>query len=181
MSKKDNAIKLTERQKMFCRYYIIDLNATRAAKKAGYKKTTAYSQGQRLLKDVEILDYIKSLQAPAVEKLEITAERVLNELAKIGFANIKQYIEQDFKIKDFQKLSDDQTAVVSQIEVTEKELYNMKGDNYGNEKQVKFKLHDKISALSYLGKHLGIFEKYEKQEKEPEQQFYLIGDKKIIF
>ena len=52
------AKKLTAKQKRFCDEYLIDLNATQAAIRAGYKKETAYSQGQRLLKNVEVQKHI---------------------------------------------------------------------------------------------------------------------------
>lgn len=79
--------KLTDKQKRFVDEYLVDLNATAAAKRAGYSEKTAYSMGQRLLKKVEIQAAIQKRQAKLRGKLEITQERVLEELAAIAFAN----------------------------------------------------------------------------------------------
>jgi len=76
--------KLTEKQKMFCREYLIDLNATQAAIRAGYSKKTARSQSSQLLTKLNIQTYLKSLLEPKKEKLGITAEYVLNNIKEIG-------------------------------------------------------------------------------------------------
>ncbi|MGI4886112.1 MAG: terminase small subunit [Janthinobacterium lividum] len=73
---------LNLKQKRFCEEYIIDLNATQAAIRAGYSENTAYSQGQRLLKDVEIQVYIQSLMNKRAERVEITADYVLNTVVE---------------------------------------------------------------------------------------------------
>lgn len=80
--------KLTAKQERFCTEYIIDLNATQAAIRAGYSSKTAYSVGQRLLKNVEMQKKIQELQQERAERTEITQDRVLKELAGIGFAPI---------------------------------------------------------------------------------------------
>lgn len=72
--------KLTPKQERFVAEYIIDLNATQAAMRAGYSEKTAYSQGQRLLKDVEIQALLSKKIANASEKLDLSAERVLRGL-----------------------------------------------------------------------------------------------------
>lgn len=79
-------MKLTEKQKRFCEEYIADLNATKAARRAGYSERTAYSQGQRLLKKVEIQSYIAELRGIQSEKSSVTAEKVVAELASMAFA-----------------------------------------------------------------------------------------------
>ena len=65
---------LNDKQKRFCEEYLIDLNATAAAIRAGYSEDTAYSQGQRLLKNVEIQKYVKEHQKNTSTKLNITRE-----------------------------------------------------------------------------------------------------------
>lgn len=79
--------KLNDRQERFVDEYLVDLNATAAAKRAGYSEKTARSQGQRLLTNVDIQAAIQKRQARLRGKLEITQERVLEELAAIAFAN----------------------------------------------------------------------------------------------
>ena len=72
--------KLNNKQERFCREYIIDLNATRAAIRAEYSEKTSYSIGQRLLKKVECQEYIQELMNKRASKVAITAEDVLKDL-----------------------------------------------------------------------------------------------------
>lgn len=75
---------MTEKQKKFCQYYITSgSNATKAAKEAGYSEKTAYSQGQRLLKKVEVQEYIKFLVRPSERKRIASAEDVLTYLTSV--------------------------------------------------------------------------------------------------
>jgi phage terminase small subunit len=84
---------LTPKQAQFVREYLIDLNATQAAIRTGYSAKTAYSQGQRLLRDVEIAKALAEAQAARSERTEITADMVLQELWAIGRANPNELIE----------------------------------------------------------------------------------------
>lgn len=72
--------KLNEKQKRFAKEYLIDLNATQAAIRAKYSKKTAYSQGQRLLNHVEVQAYIQKLMDKRSEKVQITAENILQDI-----------------------------------------------------------------------------------------------------
>lgn len=75
---------LTDKKKLFADHYLVLLNATEAAIKAGYSEKTAYSQGSRLLKDVDIHAYIEEKQQVRAEKLELDAEWVLKRLMAIS-------------------------------------------------------------------------------------------------
>lgn len=68
---------LNEKQKAFCEYYASSFNATESAKKAGYSEKTAYSQGQRLLKNVEVSNYLKELAKTAKSSRVATIAEVL--------------------------------------------------------------------------------------------------------
>ena len=89
---------MNDKQKRFCEEYLIDLNATQAAVRAGYAPKTAYSQGQRLLKDVEIAETITKLKSMQSKRTGITADRVLEELAKLGFSPMDEC--ESFKASD---------------------------------------------------------------------------------
>ena len=78
------ADKLTPKQEMFIREYLIDLNATQAAKRAGYSERTAKSIGQRLLTNVDISRAIQEANAKRVNKLELSAEWVLQNLKNVA-------------------------------------------------------------------------------------------------
>jgi len=77
-------IKLTDKQKRFCKEYVIDFNATRAAEAAGYSKKTARATASETLTKQYIQDEIKRLTKKTTEKLEVSAERVVAELAQMG-------------------------------------------------------------------------------------------------
>lgn len=80
---------LTEKQILFVEAYLANSNATEAAKKAGYSAKTAYSQGQRLLKNVEIQARLQK----RVEKAIMSADEVLSQLADIARADWKDFLE----------------------------------------------------------------------------------------
>jgi phage terminase small subunit len=150
---------LTPKQSLFVAEYLIDLNATRAAKSAGYSDKTAYSQGQRLLNNVEVAAVIAEKTKKRMDKLEITADRVLKELAALGFSNMGDYMEvtEDGKGFDFAfgNLTREQMAAIQEITVD-----TTGGANDGERRLVlrnKFKLGDKRGSLELLGKHLQLF------------------------
>ena len=91
---------LTEKQKRFCEEYLVDLNATQAAIRARYSKKSAYSIGQENLQKKEIRRYISESMKARSLRTQVTADRVLQELAKIAFAR------EGVKIKDKLKALD---------------------------------------------------------------------------
>lgn len=150
--------KLTPKQERFVQEYLVDLNATQAAIRAGYSEDTAKQQGSRLLTNVDVAERLATKQSKIADKYEVTAERVIRELALIGFANMLDYIKPDGEGSAFIDLSTvgrDQAAAISEFTVDV-----MGGD--GEEKKAvtrtRFKLHSKQGALDLLGKHLGLFE-----------------------
>nr|WP_312967783.1 terminase small subunit [Brucella intermedia] len=83
---------LTPKQERFVAEYLIDLNATQAAIRAGYSEKTAQQQGSRLLLNVVVQEAIAKGREKTAAKLEITKERIVDELAKIGFSNMLDYM-----------------------------------------------------------------------------------------
>lgn len=147
----------TPKQIRFCQEYVIDLNGTQSAIRAGYSKKTAKEQATRLLTNVHVQSKISELQKNIGNRLEVTAERVIAELAKVGFSNIQDYLDQGNEVKDLTTIDRDKAACVESIKIQESET------QFGTSRSVSFKLSDKISALEKLGRHLGIFEKDNKQ------------------
>lgn len=164
--------KLTERQEQFCNEYLIDLNATQAAIRAGYKEKTAYSAGQRLLKHVEIQKRIQQLKNERSERTEISQDRVLKELAAIAFANATDFVqvtEKPLYNSDGEKVLDNSGKIIMipYVEITETEklkpeqkkaIASIKQGRNG----IEVKLNDKTKALELLGRHLGMWN--DKQE-----------------
>lgn len=150
--------KLNDKQKRFAEEYSVDLNATQAAIRAGYSERTAYSQGQRLLKNVEVQAAIWKANEVRSERTGITADRVLEELAKLGFSNMLDYLrtsDEGDPFVDLSQMSREQAAAIQ--EVTVEDFLEGRGDNAREVRRVKFKLADKKSPLELLGKHLKLF------------------------
>ena len=140
---------LNERERLFCLEYIKDLNGVQAAKRAGYAEAGAGVQATRLLKKANVASYIGELKEARNKRLEIDADTVIKELAKIGLADIADYVDissSGVKIKDFKKIK--HTSVVSSVSET----------TYEDKTTVTLKMHDKVKALELLGKHTGIFD-----------------------
>lgn len=159
---------LSEKQKRFVAEYLIDLNATQAAIRSGYSKKTAQQQGSRLLLNVVVQEELSRQQSKVAERLEITKERIVDELAKIGFANMLDYMRagpDGDPYLDFSGLTREQAAALS--EVTVEDFKDGRGEDARDVRRVKFKLHDKKGALVDLAKMLGfIVEKHEHTGKD---------------
>lgn len=149
---------MTPKQKAFIEEYLVDLNATQAAIRAGYAKKTADVTGPRLLGNVRVAAAIAKRQQERSERVQITQDAVLSELMKLGFSNMMDYmtVKQDgTAYVDLSKLTREQAAAIQEITVDE--YIEGRGDDAHLVKKVKVKLADKKSSLELLGKHLGMF------------------------
>lgn len=146
---------LTPRQQRFVEEYLIDANATQAAIRAGYSAKTANEQGARLLANVSVAEAIAAAQAARSTRTEITADRVLQELARIGFSDLRGAFTETGALKSLVTLTDDTAAAISSVKVvTRREPGG--GEDAEVEYVTEIKLWDKNSALDKLAKHLGI-------------------------
>lgn len=142
---------MTEKQKRFADEYLIGLNATRAYK-AAYpavkKDETAAAAAARLLRNVKVDEYIKEQMKKRAERTEVTQDKVVTELAKIGFAQITDYVEINTRgyvsIKPTSDIPEDKIGAIAGI----------KQNLYG----IDVKMNDKVKALELLGRHLGMFD-----------------------
>lgn len=146
---------LNPKQEAFCQEYLKDLNATQAAIRAGYSEDSAGSIGHENLKKPEISARVQQLMNERSERTKITADRVLKELAKIAFSDMRKFAKWGpggVSLIDCSTLADEDAACVAEAsESTSKD-----GGS------IRFKLHDKKGALELLGKHLKLFtEKHE--------------------
>lgn len=149
---------LNEKQKRFGDEYLIDLNATQAAVRAGYSEKTAYSAGQRLLKHVEVQEYIARRMSERAGRTEITQDMVLQELAKVGFSDLRNVFSRNGGILDPQAWDDETAGAISSIEVVRRQSGEYDEDGNPIPEHVhKIKVWDKVSALEKMGKHLGMF------------------------
>jgi phage terminase small subunit len=149
---------LTYKQARFTQEYLVDGNATQAAIRAGYSPKTAGVIGHENLRKPKIAEAIAGARAKLAERLEVTSARIVTELAKLGFANMADYMRANpggDPYLDFSRLTRDQAAALA--EVTVDDFVDGRGANARQVKRVRFKLHDKQAALVNLGRHLGIF------------------------
>ena len=144
---------LTAKQKIFADEYLIDLNATRAYKVA-YPKVkkdeTARANSSRMLTNANVASYIEKRMKDREKRTEITQDMVLKELAKIGFADVT----------DFVIIEDKGPYKAVQVKTTDE----MPGDKLGaiagikeGANGIEIKLNDKGKALELIGRHLGMF------------------------
>lgn len=142
--------RLTKKNEVFCEEYLIDLNATQAAIRAGYSVESAGSIGSELLKKLEIRARVEAAMAERSKRTGINADRVLRELGKIAFVNAIDVINMnDATVKG--DADRDDTAAIASVKV--KVIPGEDGD--GVEREIR--LADKLKALELCGKHLGMF------------------------
>ncbi|WP_455616631.1 terminase small subunit [Eisenbergiella sp.] len=138
---------MTKKQKRFIEEYLVDLNATQAAIRAGYSPDTAKSIGNENLTKPDIRAHIDKAMAERSKRTGINADRVVQELAKIALVNAIDVIDpKTATIKDGALPED--TAAIQSVKV------KTFGED-GLEREIK--MADKIKALELLGKHLGMF------------------------
>lgn len=170
---------LTPKQERFVQEYLVDLNATQAAVRAGYSPRTANEQGARLLANVSIQAALRAAMDKRSQRTEITQDWVLEELRKVAASNGSVYaqvvtkerpetvideetgvekrvslISQFVELTDTGELTDDQKAAISGIEQTRN--------------GIKVSTYDKVKALELIGKHLGMFDGKAQAEKQEE-------------
>lgn len=138
---------MTQKQKRFIEEYLIDLNATQAAIRAGYSPATAKDIGCENLAKPNIRTHIDRAMAERSKRTGVNADRVIQELAKIAFVNATEVIDPKTATVKEDALPED-TAAIQSVKV------KTFGED-GLEREIK--MADKLKALELLGKHLGMF------------------------
>ena len=138
---------LSGKKLKFCHHYGHNENKTLSAKLAGYSEKTAHVKGSQLYAMPEVRAMCDKLVSERMTRLEITGEKILNELAKIAFADISDIVDltnNSITIEDFKNLSPEQRACIA----------SAKKDKTGN---IILTFHDKIAALTKLGQNKKLF------------------------
>ena len=150
---------MTDKQKMFCNEYLIDMNATRAYMRAYTNcknEESARRLGSKLLTKIDIKQYVEERINDRQKRVEITQDMVVKELAKIAFLDIRKMYNEDGGLKRIQDIDEDTAGAIVSIESTEEfDGYGENREQIGYNKKVK--MSDKTKALELLGKHLGMF------------------------
>ena len=150
---------MTAKQKRFAKEYLVDLCAAKAACRAGYSPKVARQEGCKLLRKLEVSQAIAAAAAKIDAKLEISTERIREELARIAFTPLPVLVQGGrLVIPDTDHLTPAQRAVIAEVSET------VNG--------IKIRAHDKLKALELLGKTEGMY--VDRVEHEGEYQGPLI-------
>lgn len=151
-------ITLTEKERAFCHEYIIDWNGARSARVAGYSEKSCKEIAFQNLTKLHIKEYIASIRENIEEESGITKLRVIKEHEKLAFSSIAHLHDTWITRKDFEALTDDQKASISEIDTKVFKKDIALGDeptNIVDVEHIKIKLHDKNKALDSISKLLG--------------------------
>jgi phage terminase small subunit len=135
---------LSPKQRRFVAEYLVDLNGTQAAIRAGYSPRTAKVQGSRLLTNADVAQAVQAGQKRTLGKLEVTAERIMQELAAMSFVRPSDLYNPDGTAKPLSEWPDHAAAAVKEFATVGP--------------VAKFKLYDKAPALAILAKHFGLLQ-----------------------
>jgi phage terminase small subunit len=164
---------LTPKQQVFVAEYLVDLNATKAAIRAGYVEKSAHVHASRMLRNAKVSDAIAEAMSARSQRTEITIDRVLKEYARLAFLDIRKAFDKDGNLLPIHDIDDDTAAAIAGLEVesllgsidveVELETQTQGGAlKRSRAKKVigrlhKIKLADKKGALDSIAKHLGMF------------------------
>lgn len=160
--KEDNS--LNPKQKAFCEYYVVDNNGSAAAIKAGYSKNTAASKASQLLIIVKVKDYIEKLRAEIAERNKITIDECVGLLSSMARFDIADLYKEDGSLKALKDIPQETRLAIAELSVFEE--FGGFGDQrtkIGETK--KLKVVDRKGTIVELMKHLGGYEKDNKQKQ----------------
>lgn len=152
---------LSPKQKRFCEEYIVDLNATQAYVRAGYSTKSlgaAATEASKLLINPKIESYLNCLRKQRDRRTLISADRVLQEYADIGFSKITDVVswsDQEIEIKDSSELADNVKVAIKQVNMT-KTITKITEEAAKVQLKTTVQMHDKLKALAELARHTGI-------------------------
>lgn len=155
---KSEAAELTEKQKMFCEEYLKDYNGTQAAIRAGYSERSAGQIAGENLKKHEIQQYLSKRFETVANKMQISQERTMLEIARLAYSDIRKFYTVDGALKPITELDDDAAAALAGVEVYEERVSDATADEVvvaGTTKKIK--TYDKTKALEMLAKHFKIY------------------------
>ena len=180
----------TPSHEIFAQGLVAGLNASAAYEKAGYKPSG--SSACNLRKNPDIKRRVEELTERklgavglsersvelAIERTGVTKERVINELAKLAFANMMDYMRvgpNGDPVTDFSQITRDQAAALQEVVV--EDFVDGRGEDKRDVRRVRFKLHDKRGALIDIGKELGMF--VNRTERGAPGEFAGVSDRQL--
>jgi phage terminase small subunit len=144
---------LNPKQQRFVAEYLIDLNATQAAIRAGYSKKTAEQQGNRLLGKAQIQAAVSAGKQRQLTHADLSAVRVLEELRRLAFSDVRELFTEQGDLKPLRDLTPEQSAAIASVEVL---IKNAKAGDGQTDTIHKIRLWDKSKTLDTLAKHFNL-------------------------
>src|SRR5476651_655277 len=147
----EHSNRLTHQQQRFCDEYLSHFNAFKAAVNSGYSENT--SRKGALLHVPKIQQYLKEAMNRRSQRLEITHDMILRELSKIAFSNMGNYYDEYGCLKRMNELTVEEKAAISYYDIVE--IQDAEGYRVGTQSRIK--LHNKMSALDKIARHVGFY------------------------
>lgn len=158
--------RLTAKQARFVDEYLVDLNATAAARRAGYTHNNPSEIGYGLLQKTSVQAAISAAQRERSARTGITADRVIQEIARVAFSNLRDVVEwgpDGVRLRPSGELSLDVSAAVAEVSET----------TTPNGGSIRTKMHNKIAALEQLAKHVGLYADHSPEDRTQQIVVYL--------
>lgn len=166
---------LNDKQARFVAEYLVDLNGTQAAIRAGYSAKTAESQASTLLRNPKISEAVAAGKSKQLDKLDLSAERVLREIAKLSFSNVKTLFDENGNLRPVHLLTDDEAACIASLEVIKK---NAEAGDGKIDTVHKVKVWDKTRSLEMLAKHFALLTEVVKHTTDDDNIAKLLAGRK---
>ena len=147
---------MTPKQERFVQEYLIALNATQAATRAVYSARTANEQGARLLANVSVRLRLQEAMKERTERTHITQDRVLQELARLAFSDLRKAFKDDGSLKLPKEWDDDTAAAMAGVDTTTTSVGGGDEEAPLSLTTKKVKVFDKSAALTLAMRHLGL-------------------------
>jgi phage terminase small subunit len=157
-----NSLQMLDQHIRFADKYFETLNGSESAIYAGYEPNRSRQTGHDLLERDDIQEYLQVLRVSLAEKTGISQQKVLQEIAKIAFSDIRKYYQDDNNLKPICDLDDNEAAALASVKSYEETI---PGTDIivGFNKEIK--MYDKLAGLEKLARHLGLYEKDNDQRK----------------
>lgn len=144
---------MTDKERKFIVEYLVDLNATQAAIRAGYSARTANRIASRLLSKVDTAAEIARRKERQIERADLSATRVLEELRRLSFSDVRALFDATGNLKPLKDLTAEEAAAIASLEVVKKNLTAGDGQM---DTVIKVKVWDKTRSLEMLAKHFAL-------------------------
>lgn len=147
--------KLTDKQETFCQEYMVDLNATQAAIRAGYSEKTANRTASENLTKPDIQNRISELKSKRNERTKINADYVLNRLVEIDQMDVLDILGDNGELKSISEWPESWRRYIVGLDLAD--MF----EGYGDERAIvgvmkKIKWPDKVKNLELLGRHVDV-------------------------